>query len=252
MRASTLSAIILLLITQAAFFACKKNDTTGPKTLQGSPEAHQQEMVKRSFDESKKVLAAKVNSEPITMFSLFLEMNAIAPQYLAAGQERTPEIDAKIREDALNTLIVQALAVQEARKRGMKVSPDLIDNTIKKMQTDAKSMDAYQKKLARQGMSEDELRKSIEQDSLFEQIAAQEIDAKIKISDQELRKRYAKEKAGLKDAAHGQMTFEQAKGMLEQKARAEASGKRMREWEAELKKTAKIEILEQKKGNGGK
>jgi hypothetical protein len=48
------------------------------------------------------------------------------------------------------------------------------------------------------------------------------------------------------------MTFEQAKGMLEQKARAEASGKRMREWEAELKKTAKIEILEQKKGNGGK
>jgi parvulin-like peptidyl-prolyl isomerase len=206
--------------------------------------------MKKSFEESKKVLAAKVNNEPITMFSLLREMNAIAPQYVASGKQRTPEIDAKIRSNALNTLIIQELAVQEARKRGMKVRPDLIDNTIRKMQTDAKSVDAYQKELSRQGMSEDELRKSLEQDNLFELIAAQEIDAKIKVSDQELRKRYEKEK--LKNAAHGQMTFEQAKGMLEQKARAEAGERRMREWETELKKTARIEVFEQKKANGVK
>jgi hypothetical protein len=248
MRARTIrTVIIILLISQTALVACKKTETTGIKTPQGSPEAHQQAMVMKSFEESKKVLAAKVNNEPITMFSLLREMNAIAPQYLAQGQKRTPELDAKIRKDALNTLIIQELAVQEARKRGMKVQPDLIENSIKKMKADARSEDAYQKELAAQGMNEDELRRSIEQDSLFELIAVQEIDAKIKVSDQELRKRYAKEKAGLKDAAHRQMTFEEAKAMLEQRSKAEAAEKRMREWEKELKRTARIEIMEQKK-----
>jgi len=253
MRAGTIpSVIIILLLSQAVLFGCKKTETAGIKTLQGSPESHQQEMVRKSFEESKKIVAAKVNNEPITMFSLLREMNAIAPHYLAPGQERTPEIDAKIRKDGLNTLIIQELAVQEARKRGMKARPELIDSTIKKIRMDAPSEDAYQKELAKQGMSEEELRRSIEQDNLFELIAAQEIDAKIKVSDDDLRKRYAKEKAGMKDNAHGQMTFEQVKGMLEQKSRAEAGEKRMREWEKELKKTARIEIVEQQHDAGSR
>ena len=241
------TVIILLLISQAALYSCKKNDTAGIKPAPGSPEAHQQAMVNKSFEESRKVLVAKVNNEPITMFSLLREMNAIAPQYLGQGQERTPEIDAKIRKDALNTLIIQELAVQEARKRGMQVQPDLIEKSIQKMKADARSEDAYHKELAAQGLSEEELRRSIEQDGLFELIAVQEVDAKIKVTDQELRKRYAKEKAGLKDTAHKQMTFEEAKAMLEQKSRAEAAEKRMRAWEKELKKTARIELVEQKK-----
>ena len=39
------------------------------------------------------------------------------------------------------------------------------------------------------------------------------------------------------------MSFEEAKGLLEQKIRAEAGEKRMREWEKELRKKAKIEII---------
>lgn len=41
-----------------------------------------------------------------------------------------------------------------------------------------------------------------------------------------------------------QFSFDQAKGMLERKLNSEARQKRMREWEAELKKDAKIEIME--------
>jgi hypothetical protein len=246
MRAgAVLTAIIILFISSTVLMACKKSETPGSKPGQGSPEAHQQEMVKKSLEESKKVFAAKVNDQPITMFTLVREMNTIAPQYLAAGQERTPAIDAKIRKDGLNNLIIQELAVQEARKRGMKVEPELIGNALKKIKTEAKSEEAYQNELARQGMSEDELRRSLEQDGLFEMIAAQEVDAKITVSEQDLRKYYAKEKSGMKDAAHGQMTFGQAKGMLEQKVRAAAAEKRMREWEKELRKGARIEIKEQ-------
>ena len=246
-RVINTAVILAILIASLMLSGCRKTETTGAKL---SPEAHQQEMVKKSFEESKKVIAATVNGEAITMFSVLREMNAIAPQYLKPGQPSTPEINAKIRKDALNTLITQELAVQEAIKRGMKVKPEVIDSEIKKIKADKGTEAGYQEYLGSQGLTENELRKTIEQDHLFELIAAQEIDAKITVTDAALRERYKKEKAGLKDSSHRNMSFEEAKGMLELKVRAEAGEKRMREWEQELRKNARIEIIEQKQKQG--
>jgi hypothetical protein len=248
MRTNTLTAIIMvLLVPQLLLSACKKSETTSAKA---SPDAHQKEMVKKSFEESKKVAAAKVNGETITVFALLREMNAIASQYVAAGTQRTPALDEKIRTDALNTLIFQEMAVQEARKRGMKVNPEVIDREMENIKAKTGSGDAFLEYLAKNGFTEKELRKTIEQDALFEMIAAQEVDAKIAITDAALRERYKKEKSRMKDPAHRKLTFEEARGMLEQKANAEASEKRMREWEKELKKNARIEIIEHKPQQG--
>lgn len=248
MRKSTITAIIMVfLVPQLMLSACKKSETTSGKS---SPEAHQKEMVNKSFEESKKVAAAKVNGEAITVFTLLREMNAIAPQYVAAGTQRTPAVDEKIRTDALNTLIFQELAVQEARKRGMKVNPEIIDREMENIKAKIGPGDAFQEFLAKNGLTEKELRKTIEQDALFEMIAAQEIDAKITITDAALREHYKKEKARMKDPAHRNLTFEESRGMLEQNARTEAAEKRMREWEKELKKNARIELIEQKPKQG--
>jgi hypothetical protein len=242
MRKHTLIAtMIVVLLSQVIFSACRKSESERAKT---APEAHQQAMVRKSFEESKKVIVAKVNGEAVTMFSLMREMNAIAPQYAAAGKERTPELDQRIVAAALNTLIVQALAVQEARKRGMKVGPEVVDREITKIRSDKGSEGAFQEYLAKNGLREAELRKMLEQDALFEMIAAQEVDANITITDAALRERYKKEKAGLKDSAHRKLGFEESKGLLEQKIRAEAGEKKMREWETRLKKDARIEIVE--------
>jgi len=234
---------LALLVPQLMFPACRKSES---KRAQSAPEAHQQEMVKKSFAESKKVIAAKVNGEPITMFALLREMNAIVPQYLAQGRQRTPELDAKVRNDALNGLILQTLGAQEARQRGIKVTPEIIDGEMKKIKASKGSEDAFQTYLADSGLTEELLRSSIENDMLFERIAAQEVDAKITVTDAALRERYAREKAGLKDASHRQMTFESAKGMLEQKIRTEAAENKMREWTRSLREKARIELVEQK------
>lgn len=247
MRKSFITAVImLLLVPQLMLSACKKSETTGLKV---SPEAHEQAMVKKSFDESKKVTAAKVNGEAISMFVLLREMNAIAPQYLAAGKQRTPELDERIRKDALDIVIFEELAVQEARKRGMKVKPEEIDHQLNDMKAKGPG-NAFQEYLAKNDLTEAEFRKLLEQDALFEMIAAQEIDAKITVTDAALRERYNKEKAGLKDSSHRKMTFEESKGLLEQKIRAEATQKKMREWAAQLKKNARIEIAERKPKQG--
>jgi parvulin-like peptidyl-prolyl isomerase len=248
MRKRTLVAIILVFaISHLALVSCKKKETAG---VPPSPEAHRTAMLEKSFAESKKVAAARVNGEAITMFSLLQEMNAIAPQYLAPGKQRTPELDAKIRKHALDTVIFEELAVQEAKKRGMTVTSEVLDREIKKIKADTGSADAFREYLVQRGLSESELRKMIEQDALFEMISAQEVDAKITVTEADLRTRYNKEKAGLKDSSHKQMTYEAAKGMLEQRVRAEAGEKRMREWEQELRKNARIEVLDQKQKQG--
>jgi hypothetical protein len=243
-RRTITAAMMVLLVLQPALFACKKTGTPAPKPGQ---EAHKEAMLKKSFEESKKVTAATVNGEPITMYSVLREMNAIGPQYLKPGQQATPEITASIRKDALNTLIIQALAVQQARERGLKVKPEAIDAEIKKIRDEKGSDAGYQEYLVNNGLTEDELRKIIEQDHLFELIAAQEVDAKIHVTDAALRARYKREKAGLKDTAHRQMTFQEAKGMLELKVKADAAEMRMREWEKELRKNARIEVPGQQK-----
>lgn len=243
MKKGTLIAVMMIfVISQFTLSACKKAKTDA-KT---APQAHMNEMVQKSFQESKKVIAVRVNGEPITMFALLREMNTIGPQYLARGAKKTPELDEKVRKDALNNLIFQELAVQEAKKKGMKVKPETIEEQIKKMKSESGSDSAFRQYLANNSLTEDELRKSVEQDALFEQIATQEVDGKITVTDAALRERYKKEKSSLKDPNHKQMTFEASKGMIEQKVKTEAAEKRMRAWQQELKKNAKIEIVDKR------
>ncbi len=244
------AVVLALLLVQFMLAGCKKTETAVTTASLTEQEAarHQDEMIKQSLEDSKKMVAAKVNGEPITMFFVLREMNAIVPQYLKQGQQRTPEIDKKVRADALNDLIFETLAVQEARKRGMTVKPEAIDAEIRNDGSDQ----SLKKYLADSGLADADFRKGIEQDLLFEMIAGQEIDAKIKVTEAALRERYRKEKAQWKtaDAAHKQMTFEQARALIEQKVREEEGEKRMRQWEMDLRKNATIEIADTKQKHG--
>ena len=244
-KRATTAVILAVLFLQTAFIGCKKTEQPAPRSRLVGGE-HVEQMVRKSLEEAKKSVAATVNSVPITQFAILREMSMIAPQYAGSGQEPTPEQRAKIRSDALENLIFRELGVQEAKKRGMHVKQETIDAAIKSVIAKEGSPEAYRKYLEYNGQTEAELREQIEQDALFDLIAAQEVNAKIKITDAELRKRYDEGKSGLKDPAHKQLTFEAAKGMLEQRLRAEATEKRLHAWEKELKKNAKIEILEKK------
>ena len=120
-KSTRVAAVIMAVVcAQLLLAGCKRSESPGAKT---TPEqAHQKEMLTRSFEGSKKVTTVNVNGAAITEFSVLREMNAAAPRYLASGQKRTQELDAKIRRDAINVLITQELAVQEAGRRGMNTS----------------------------------------------------------------------------------------------------------------------------------
>jgi len=249
MGTRTVRTAVIMALLGALFMlsACKKQEAP---VAGGQAREHVQEKLKQGFEESKKVVVARVNGEAITEFSLLREMNSLRPEYLKAGQRSGPGLDAKIWNDALEVLITQDLAVQEAARQGMKADPKMVDDALGRIRKEAGSAEAYQKYLADNGLTESELRTAIGRDALFEMIAAREVDARIKVTDGELKALYAKEKTGLKDSAHREMSFAEARPMLEQRARAEAAAKRMAQWEKELRKNARIEIVEEKKQEG--
>jgi len=233
----------MLLLVSLAFFACKKSREAEKPSVQLPPEHEKAvEAVKKSVEESKKATAATVNGVPITMFDLVREMNAIAPQYMKPGKGKDPEVDKKVRKEALDRLIYSELAVQEAKKQGMAVPPQGIDREIANMKGSLKTEDAYKKKLLSLGVSEEELRKQIERSFLVSMITEKEIFQKVHISPELVKKTYEKDKKSLKD--HGEVTFEQAKPMIEEKLMTAAVQKREDEWTNELRKKAKIEIAD--------
>ena len=176
------------------------------------PAEHEEmlEKYRKGVEESKKVIVARVNGAEITMYDLLNQMNRIAPLYMKPGHPRDPGTDARVKQEALNVMIFRELAVQEAVRQGMKVEPEALDRSVKTLKDRLGSEDAYRAYLSREGLTEESLRKAIERDQLYERIAEKEIFRKVQAS-------------GKNDLP--------------------AVETRRREWEAEMKKTAKIEIL---------
>jgi hypothetical protein len=168
-------------------------------------------------------------------------MNAIAPQYVKPGQKRDPKTDEKIRKEALDRLIWRELAVQEAKKQGMKAPADAVTEELKRIKADMKSEDAFRENLAKAGITEEDLRRQIERNLLVEMITEKEIFGKATVDLDEAKKVYeGKRKRYL--GPSGPMTFEEARPLIESELKTAAIQKREDEWVESLKKGARIEI----------
>jgi len=192
--------------------------------------------------ESKEVVVARVNGVGITARDLVNEMNQITPHFIKPGQKGDPATEEKVKRAALEMLIFRELAEQEALKKGMKAAPEDVTRMIKDLKAALKSEDAYKAYLAKTGMSDAELRKSMEKKVLYSKIIKEEILSKVKLDPQMVEKEYAENKAAYKGAT-GQMTFEEARPIIEKKLAGVASGKLVDQWAQDLRKTARIEVM---------
>ena len=200
---------LALAIIAVTGLSCAHGNTEKKDTALS--QAEHKDMVseyRKGVEESRKVVVAKVNGADITMYDLINKMNQIAPSQIPRGHQRTPEIDQMVKKEALDILIFRELAVQEAVRQGMKVSPEQIDETLKEIKAKMGSEEAFHKSLSMNGETEESFKKVIERDQLFNMIVKQEIYRK-----------------AMEDAD------------------PQSVENRKQEWEAELKKDAKIEIM---------
>jgi hypothetical protein len=245
--------IILIFILLIAFLggavSCKKKEESKKPT--SPPLTPQQkkalEEIKKGVEESKKLIVAKVNGQPITMFQIVREMNSIAPKYLKEGEPASPEMTEKIKKEALETLINKELAIQEAKRQKITIRKETIDNVIDKLIEMLGSKKAFEQDLNERNLTEYELRKNIERSHLYELISKKEVYDKIVVNDELLKKYYEKNKKlfVLPSKPPKQMGFEEAKDLVKKYYKADEGKRLMDEWLSQLKKGATIEILDQ-------
>lgn len=152
------------------------------------------EETKKAEEEAKKVIAAKVNGGEINMFMLTRAMNRIAPKYIKEGEATTAETTAKIEKEALERLIFEELAVQEAIKQGINPKPEAIEKVLEEVKKNLGSEEAYRGYLDKNNLTEDALKKLIERSQRLELITAKEVYGKVKVDDKLLHDEYEKEK----------------------------------------------------------
>jgi SurA-like N-terminal domain len=229
---------------------CSLEETPEKQAAKQQPKLtpEQQKLVeegRKRAEESKKIAVARVNGHDIAMNALVREMNVVAPKLLKPGEKATPEINKKIRDDALDRLIVQELAIEEAKKQGLTVKPEAIDQTIQKTKASVGGEEQFKEYLKDQALSEEEFRTLVERHLLSQMIVAKEVYSKISLDEKAMKAEYAKHKDFyVKDGTPPvQMTFEEAKPIIEHKLKAEIGAKKIREWGDSLKKTAKVEVF---------
>jgi len=194
-----------------AGFSCAHRDA-GKKEMPITPAEHENIMTeyKKGVEDSKKIVVARVNGAGITLNDLIDRMNRIASEYIPQSHERTPELDQKVKQEALDILLFRELAVQEAVRLGMTVPPETVERFIQNLKDRIGSEDGYHEYLQKINYTEESLKKEFERNQLFDMIAEKEIYRK-----------------AMPEGNEEELSVESRK----------------EEWYAELKNNAEIEIL---------
>ena len=148
----------------------------------------------KDVKQAREVVVAVVNGDEIVLIDLIDEMNRVVPKYMKPGQPVDPAVDEKVEKEALDNLIFLELAVQEARRQGMKVKPEEIETALERIRADMGSASRYLDFLTMSSLTEETLKKKIERGLLYRMIFEKEIVAKVTVDEKEIRAAYEKDK----------------------------------------------------------
>jgi hypothetical protein len=193
----------------------------------------------------KKIVVARVTGADVSMDALVRMMNIMNASSPAASASASPE---EIRKNALDQVILRELALQEAARRELRVEKEDVSRAMDNIIMRLGHEQGFTEFLEKQQLTEDEVRAQVEKSLLLQLIFNKEVLNKISVSNDDVRREYESRKDQYV-TPEGQMSYEEAKGRIEGKLKAVALEKRREEWEQELKKDAKIEIVESAAGS---
>jgi peptidyl-prolyl cis-trans isomerase SurA len=142
-------------------------------------------------------VVAKVNGDIVTL-SEFQARQVAAVQ--AAGINTESGIEKFLRENnarILQEAVDDLLLVQKAADEGMRLRAEYVKEIVDgiKKENNITSDDELQQQLRREGMSLDELKRNIERSVLRRQLLSRELEAKIAVSEPEVRAYYEAHRA---------------------------------------------------------
>ncbi len=124
-------------------------------------------------------IVAWINDEIITQAEIDKAMSMV-------GSGLKPEQMDKLRQQVLDKLIEEKLILQEAKRQGIKVSAQEVEEELARVKSQFKSIDDFKKAIKEEGVTEDDLRKEYEENLIKGELVNSEVRANIQVSQEEL------------------------------------------------------------------
>lgn len=196
--------------------------------------------------EMKKLVVARVNGVELYMDALDKMMKIMSAGTPTAS---SPASRNETRNMALDQLVLRELVLQQAARQGLSVGEQDISHAMDNLIMSLGHEQGFRDYLEKQKTTEEEVRAQVAKSLLLQLAFNKEVLNKISVSDDDARKEYEQHKDQY-GTPEKPMPFEEAKDRIDGKLKAAAQQKRIREWEQELKKDAKIELMEEGGGQG--
>ena len=141
----------------------------------------------------KKIIVARVNGVGITLQAVLTMTNRLIAN--KGEGDGSPESMKEMKKQALNRLILQELALQQAKAEGVTIEEERISHTIAAVKDKLGGEEGYENFLEKEGMTEQDLKMQIVRNLTLEKIYTLKVLDKITISEDEIKETYEKEKA---------------------------------------------------------
>ncbi|RLD16175.1 MAG: hypothetical protein DRI36_06060 [Caldiserica bacterium] len=141
-------------------------------------------------------VVATVDGEPIFLSELNSRARPIIEEYSKiVNPEELKKKEKDIKEEILNQMIEEKLLLQEAKRKGIRVSEREVDEGIAEIKSRFKSEKEYQEELKRQGLTPSKMRENIREQLMIIKLIDMEVKSKIENpTDKELEEFYKNNK----------------------------------------------------------
>jgi len=168
-------------------------------------------------------VVAKVNDQDISGDVIFRELKKAAAQYKKRGMPLTSDQEKAAAKSLIEDEIGRTLLVIKAKEIGIKVSKKMLSDSLESVKAKFKSEAIFEHRLSEQGMTINQYKQELEIDLFMDQLIKKEIEPKIKISEENVRTYYEKNKSRFKSpekvrASVILLKFEPSKGKAGAKA----------------------------------
>lgn len=143
-------------------------------------------------------VVARVNGEDIKSEVIYRELNKAIRKYKAKGMTLSPDQLKTAVKKLVDDEIGRTLLLQRGKEIGVSATPEMVKNKLTEVKTSFKSDSVFEHKLKNRGMTLDQYQEELRTDLVMDQVIKKEVESKIQISEQDLKKYYEKNSSKFK------------------------------------------------------
>ena len=139
-------------------------------------------------------VVAKVNGEDIRSDDIARELKKALTNYKDRGMPLSTEQEKIATKKLIDNEIGRALLLQKGKEIGVQVTDEMLDRELRKIKSSFKSDAVFEHELNDRKMSLEQYKKELKTDLLMQQVIDREIEPSIKISENDIKSFYEKNK----------------------------------------------------------